>query len=66
MSWLFENIALCILEIMNHYELPAMSFELFTPQITDLIKDFYVKRSLSVFLDFNITLIFSQDILLIG
>jgi len=51
---------------MNHYELPAMSFELFTPQITDLIKDFYVKRSLSVFLDFNITLIFSQDILLIG
>jgi len=43
-----------------------MAFELFDPHITDLIKEFYVKRSLSVFFDFNITLIFSQDILLIG
>ena len=66
MSWLFENIALYILEIINHYELPAVTFELFTPQITDLIKEFYVKRSLSVFFDFNITLIFGQDILVIG
>jgi len=43
-----------------------MTFELFTPQITDLIKEFYVKRSLSAFSGFNITLIFDQDILVIG
>ena len=52
LNWLFENIALCIPEIVNHYELPAMSSELFAPHITDLIKESYMKRSLSVFSDF--------------